>query len=148
MPDIIIIIIIMIDNGRGIAVCTLRGMKVTAVKTNPDRSLSDVASCTRRPEIFTLWVSNPWPSDRMQPALLSYAPRGHICKVCMYCKTYVLIWATRFTTYCYFSKCGPRNCPQKRVWTFTLKSWKPIFHMHFIKRVRDYFWLPVIRTAF
>jgi hypothetical protein len=31
----IIIIIIIIDIGSGIAVCTSQGMKVTAVKTNP-----------------------------------------------------------------------------------------------------------------
>jgi len=42
MSDIIISITIDIDSS--IAVCTSQGMSVTGVKTNPDRSLSDVAS--------------------------------------------------------------------------------------------------------
>jgi hypothetical protein len=58
-------------------------MNVSAVKTNPGWSLSDVAWCTRRPGFFKLWVSNPRPSGRMQPALLSYAARGHVCKICI-----------------------------------------------------------------
>jgi hypothetical protein len=43
---------------------------------------------------------------------LYYAARGPVCKLCVYCKNYTIIWTVRCTNYCCFFACGPRRSPQ------------------------------------
>ena len=87
MPDIIISI--MIDIASGIAVCTSHRKVWTSLRLR--RTLTDPSAAWRHVleelNFFSFWVSNPRPSDRMQPALLSYTASSHIWKVCMWYKT-------------------------------------------------------------
>jgi len=60
-------------------------------------------------------VSRPWVSIP-RSAMLYYAARGHICKLCTYYKNYTVIQAVRYPACCCFSTCDPRTGPQWRVW--------------------------------
>jgi hypothetical protein len=51
-------------------------------------------------------VTNP------EPTMLYYAAGGQMCKFCIRNKNYTIIHVVRYTTYCYFTKCGPRTSPQ------------------------------------
>jgi len=39
------------------------------------------------------------------------AVHGYICKVCTHYKNYTVIMGGRYSTYCYFSTCGPKTSP-------------------------------------
>jgi hypothetical protein len=72
-------------------VCNTHGVesKYVRFRERPEWKLV-LATCEGRWKVSVIvdikaWESNP------QPASMYYVARGHICKLCMYCKNYTLI---------------------------------------------------------